>query len=125
MPDLVQVERLAHRIRRATDVGDLALLATVLDDDVRMGGEEDTDDTCHCRAEILAWYGRMRGQGVHARVFEVVVRPDAAVLGMNVFWPPGLDERPATFFQVFRIVDGRVKDIRAYVDRDDALAFAG
>lgn len=124
MSDHPDVERIALRIRTAFEDRDLGLLATVLAEDVRWGGDEDAETTCHSRAEVLAWYGRLRAQGVRAHVMELDVLPGAAVLGLDLIWPPGMDEQPGRVYQVFRIVDDRVVDIRGCPDHAEALALA-
>jgi hypothetical protein len=94
---------------------------------VRWGGEEDTEDTCHSRADVLRWYTRLRDRGVRARVAEVLDLGDAVVLELALTGHEDdpQDELRARLFQVFRIGDGLVVDIRGFPERADALASAG
>jgi ketosteroid isomerase-like protein len=118
---------IAERLRTAFDGADLTLLGSLLAGEVRWGGEEDTDDTCHTRADVLRWYTRLHDRGVRARVTEVLDEGDVVLLGLAL---TGHDTDPARavpdhLFQVFHIVDGLVVDIRGFPDRADAAAFAG
>ena len=55
--DTQEAQAIAERLRSALEGRDLTTLAGILDPDVRWGGEEDTPQTCHNRADVLAWYG--------------------------------------------------------------------
>jgi hypothetical protein len=93
----------------------LTQLAPLLAPDVRWGGDEDTEQTCHSRGRVLAWYQRLRVQGVRVQVLGTRIRGDAVVLRMAVQWPEGWDDeelRRSTQAQVFRVRDGVVVDIR-------------
>jgi len=94
---------------------DLDQLAPLLSLDVRWGGEEDTEQTCHSRTQVLAWYRRLQVQGVRVQVLGTEIRGDTVVLRMAVQWPEGWDEedlRRATTAQAFQVRDGVVVDIR-------------
>jgi hypothetical protein len=125
--DAAVPDTIAERLRTAFDSADLTLLGTLLAGDVRWGGEEDTEDTCRTRSDVLRWYTRVRDRGVRARVTEVLDQGDTVVLGLAL---TGHDTDPADMlppllFQVFRIVDGRVEDIRGFPEREQAMEFAG
>lgn len=129
---------IGESLRDAFEAEDVTRLAVLLAPDVRWGGEEDSEDTCRTRGEVLAWYGRIRDRGVRARVTEVIDAGDAVVLGLGLY-VPGADPAaplpgrlvnpsqplPAQLFQVFRVVDGLVVDIRGFPERAEAVAFAG
>jgi hypothetical protein len=118
-------ETLAERLREVFEREDPALLAPLLAADVRWGGEEDSD-ACHTRAEVLAWYGQLHDRGVRARVTEILDTGGSVVLGFAIragsTGPRG--PLPAQVFQVFRVVDGLVVDIRGFPGREEAVAFA-
>ena len=107
--DAAVSDTIAERLRTAFDSADLTLLATLLDDDVRWGGEEDTPQTCHSRADVLAWYGGLHARGFRASVVEAMVEPDRIMLTLDVTRPGGGTGRNS---QVFRIAGGRIVDIR-------------
>ena len=104
------MEALAERLRSAFEAGDLVALAGLLDPDVRWGGEEDTDQTCHNRAEVLARYEALRARGVLVSVTEVSIERDAVVLGLDVTRPGGTEHRRV--HQTFTVAGGLVVDIR-------------
>jgi SnoaL-like domain len=119
------LQALADTLEAAFDRRDAAVLASVLAADVRWGSEEETPETCHSDREVLAWYERLRAQGVEAQVEEVVVRERAVVLGLLVSQPGEAPERdPMRVWQTFAVADGLVVEIRGYPERDEALAFA-
>jgi hypothetical protein len=117
---------LARRLGAALESDDPQALGVLLHPRVRWGGEEETPETCHSRGDVLAWYGRLHAAGVRARVKETVLAQRAVVLGLVVsgpgFGPDG--PRPDHVFQVFRLSDGLVADIRGFGARDEALAVA-
>ena len=123
MTGVRSIEAVAAGLTAALSVGDLDQLAPLLAPDVRWGGDEDTEQTCHSRAEVLAWYQRLRAQGVQAQVLGTQIRGDAVVLLMAVQWPEGWDsgdDRRSTQAQVFRVRDGLVVAIRDDIDHDHA-----
>ena len=122
MTDLT-AETIAPRLRAAFERRDAAKLRDLLDPDVRWGGEEDTDDTCHNRAQVLAWLANLQAQGARASVEEASVRPGSVVLHLSVALP-GLGANPAEVYQVFRVADGKIVEIRGYPERHEAEAFA-
>jgi len=119
-------EMMAARLREAFASGDLALLGPLLDPGVRWGGEEETEQTCHNRSDVLAWYGQLQAAGVSAQITDTLVCQDAVVLTFEV---AGRDRgpdgpRPDVVHQVFRLADGLVIDIRGYPQREFALVAA-
>ncbi len=116
MTGVRSIEAVAAGLTAAFAVGDLDQLAPLLAPDVRWGGDEDTEQTCHTRGQVLAWYQGLRLQGVRVQVLETQIRGDAVVLRMAVQWPrgwDGADLHRSTQEQVFRVRDGLVVDIRA------------
>ena len=103
--DTEETQAIAQRLRSAFEQQDLGILAGVLDPDVRWGGEEDTPETCHNRADVLAWYGGLIYRGFRARVAAAAVEPDRIVLTLDVTRPGGGTTRN---HQVFRIASGHV-----------------
>ena len=119
------LEAMAATLKAAFDQDDARRLAPVLAADVRWGGEGETPDTCHTDLEALAWYERLRLQGVGAQVEEVLVRESAWSWAC---WCRARGDSaatgPARVWQAFVVSDGLVVEIRGYPDRDAALAFA-
>ena len=107
--DSQDAQAIAQRLRGAFEARDLERLGDLLDPDVRWGGEEDTPQTCHSRADVLAWYGGLYARGFRASVVEVAAEPDRIVLTLDVSRPGGGTGRNS---QVFRIAGGRIVDIR-------------
>jgi hypothetical protein len=120
----MSIEDLAEQIEAALAAEDLDQMALLLADNVRWGGDEDSEGTCHTRADVLGWYRRMNKSGVKARPIERLVQPDAVIIGWDVSWPDGEQWRPTVRYQVFRVADGRVADIRGFPSKDEALAFS-
>ena len=119
------LQALADALEAAFDRRDAALLATLLAADVRWGGEEETPETCHSDREVLAWYERLRAEGVEAQVEEVVVRERAVILGLRVSMPGEAPESdPQQLWQTFAVAGGLIVEIRGYPEREEALAFA-
>ena len=114
--DTQEAQAIAERLRSAFERQDLGTLAGVLDPDVRWGGEEDTPETCHNRADVLAWYGGLIDRGFRATVAETAVEPDRVVLTLDVTRPGGGTSRS---HQVFRIAAGHIVDIR---DQEEGAA---
>jgi hypothetical protein len=119
-------ETIAGKLGRAFEEGDDDLFASLLDPAVRWGGEGDTPETCHTREQVLTRYRRLRDGGVGATVEETICQGDAVVLGLALRLPDRgapLD-LPPRVYQVFRLADGLVVDIRGFPTREEALARA-
>ncbi|MEA2591052.1 MAG: SnoaL-like domain, partial [Actinomycetota bacterium] len=102
-------QAIARRLTSALEARDLESLGEILAPDVRWGGEEDTPQTCHSRADVLAWYGGLHARGFRASVVEAAVEPDSVVLTLDVTRPGGGTSRN---YQLFRIAGGCIVDIR-------------
>ena len=107
--DTREAQAIAEHLRSAFEQQDLGILAGVLDPEVRWGGEEDTPETCHNRADVLAWYRGLIDRGFRATVAATAVEPDRVVLTLDVTRPGGGTTRN---HQVFRIAAGHIVDIR-------------
>lgn len=117
---MTDVESIAERLRLAYEARELNLLGEVLADDVRWGdGDEDADDTCHTRTDVLNTYDALVASGIEAQVTEVTVRDERVIVGLEVIAPEG-ERRP--LFQAFTVRGGKVVDIRGYPTRAEALA---
>lgn len=118
-------QAVAERLRVAFEAKDLALLGPLLDPNVRWGGTEETEQTCHSRSDVLTWYGQVQAAGMDAKVTETVALDAAVVLALVLSGPtPGPNaKRPGAVFQVFHLAGGLVVDIRGFERREQAIAF--
>ncbi|HMH90519.1 MAG TPA: ankyrin repeat domain-containing protein [Streptosporangiaceae bacterium] len=97
---------------------DLELLGSLLHPAVQWTG------LCRTSAEVLDWYRRSLADGIRPALESVEVDRDAVVVGMTLS-RPAVGTRPAPperLYQVFRVDDGQVVEIRGYPDRARALA---
>jgi hypothetical protein len=117
-------EAAAARLRAAFESSDLAAFGAVLDDAVRWGGEEETPETCHSRAEVLERLATQRTNGLRIRVIELVPGAEGVLLGLSVI-RPGQGHRERTRYQALKVRDERVVEIRGYESRAEAAARAG
>jgi hypothetical protein len=93
---------------------------------VRWGREDDTPETCHTRAQVLDRIGKQRAAGMQTQVLEVVPGTEAVLVGLDVKWPVSEGfARRRTIYQVMKVRDGHVVDIRGYDSRAEAAAQAG
>jgi hypothetical protein len=116
----------ADRLTAALETGDADLMESLLDPAVRWGGEQETEETCHSRDDVLAWYRTLHGSRARVEVADVVVRDGSVVLSMAITGseagPRG--QLPDLVHQVFHLEADLVIDIRGYPQREDALAWA-
>lgn len=89
MPGPDEARHVAERLRPALDSGDPAAYADLLDDNVRWGGAEETPETCHGRAQVLAWLEAQRASGLRTQLVEVVPGGGAVLAVLNVARPVG------------------------------------
>ena len=103
---------------------DLGRLATLLHPQVRWGGDEETDETCHGPEAVVDCYAALLSNGVAAHVDEVVVRGQRIMVRFLVH---GLDESTdaVPHYQVFTVAQGLVDDIRGSSDRAEAQRLLG
>jgi ketosteroid isomerase-like protein len=116
-------EEMAELVKAAIESPDLAAYGDLLDPDVRWGAPDDPTPSCRNRGQVLAWYARGREAGVRARVTEVTVAGDKLLVGLTV--TGGVEGGAVERWQVLTLSGGRIADIRAYDDRDEAVARAG
>jgi ankyrin repeat protein len=97
---------------------DLELLGSLLHPQVQWSG------LCNTSAQVLDWYRQSLAGGTRPAVESVEVDRDAVVLGMTMSRPAeGARPAPAErLYQVFKVHDGEVIEIRGYPDRASALA---
>jgi hypothetical protein len=115
------IEAVGAGLTAAFAVGDVDRLAPLLAPDVRWGGDGDTPQTCHSRAEVLAWYRHLQARGARVQVQHTEIRGDTVILRMAVRWPPDRDDedqRSATKTRLFQVRDGLVVDIRDSAGHD-------
>jgi hypothetical protein len=120
------IHEVAEQLASALESADEELLGPLLDPGVRWGGEEETEQTCHSRGEVVAWYRQLRDAGARAQVTETVVRERAVVLTLVLTGREGGPDaaRLDVVHQVFHLEEGLVIDIRGYPQRGLALAWA-
>ena len=97
---------------------DLELLGSLLHPQVQWTG------LCHTSAQVLDWYRQSLADGIRATVESVEVDRDAVLLGITLS-RPAIGARPAPaerLYQVFKVDNGEVIEIRGYPDRASALA---
>ena len=120
------VHDVARRLRAALDSGQLDAFGALLADNVRWGGEEDTPDTCHSRADVLRRLQKMRGGGMETRVVDVVPGENSVLLELRISQPASDGStRQRTVFQALTLRDGLVSDIRGFPSRTEAAERAG
>jgi hypothetical protein len=125
MPDSqMTIEGLAEQVRVALQSADLDAYRELLDPDVSWGPPDDDVSGCHNRAEVLAWYRQGRERGVRADVIETTTDRDKILVGLRVRGggDPSEEDVDSTRWQLLTVVDGRVKDIRGFDNRDEAIA---
>lgn len=121
--DTTAIDRLAEQIHLALQSADLDAYRELLDPDVSWGPPDDQVSGCHNRSEVLAWYRRGRDSGVRAEVVETVVSKDKILVGLKVRGSSGEADGggESDRWQVLTVVNGRVKDIRGFESRDEAV----
>jgi hypothetical protein len=102
-------EAIAGRLTAALEEQDASALFHLLDPDVRWGPEEETPETCHNRAQAMAWFARLAAAGTTATVAGVEVDVDRIVLSLDVTEPVrGQQLRRSQY----TVAGGRIVDIR-------------
>lgn len=112
----------AARLRAALECQDLAAYGEILDENVRWGAADETPETCHTRADVVARLTRQRAAGLQTQLLEIVAGEDTLLAGFKVTRPGSVEE---TVYQVLRVRNGQVVDIRGYPTRAAAAAQAG
>ena len=120
------VDDIARQLQAAMESGDLDAYGALLADDVRWGGEQDTPDACHSRADVLRRLHRMRSAGMQFSVLEVAPAENAILVGLQVNQPaPDGSHQHRTVFQVMTVRESRIAEIRGFPSRIEAAEHAG
>ncbi len=115
----------AARLRAALTTRDRRAFEALLADDVRWGGADETPETCHSRADVLRRLDAQSAAGLRADLVEIAPGADALLVVLDV-------SRPAqqgfagggTVYQVMRLHEHLIVDIRGYDSRAAAAAAA-
>jgi len=109
-------------LRTAIESGDLETFSNLLDPHVTWGAPGDPSPPCQTRAQVLRWFANGREAGRRAHIRSVTTNEDMILVRMTVTTPddPGSDR-----WEVLRVANGLVADIRGYDNEADARAAAG
>ena len=121
-----EAEAVARGVQAAFESRDLGAFGMLLDEHVRWGGEEETPQTCHTRADVLYRLAAQAAAGVETHVTEVVPGDESILVGLRVKRPvrDGFS-REHSVYQVLKVRNGLVVDIRGYPSRSAAAGRAG
>jgi hypothetical protein len=123
LPDrTATIDRIAASLRIALADGDLERFADLLDPRVTWGAPGDPAPSCQNRKQVLAWYANGRAAGRRAEIRRITINEDKILVTMFVTSP---GEVGSDRWQVLRVANGLVADIRGYDDETDARAAAG
>lgn len=116
---------LLERVRTAITTRDLVAFGSLLADDVRWG-DDDHPRACRNRAQVLATFSRILGEGAEAEIVEITEGPRGVLCALEVHWPEAA-ERPGDrrLFHTYLQRDGRISEIRRYDDRASAAEAVG
>jgi hypothetical protein len=99
-------------------------MAPYLAPDVRWGGDEETETTCHNATEVLRFLRMQRAYGLEVVEVRSVQPAGEAVIVDLLAKRPGGPPEPEPRYLVLRLADGKVTDIRGFPTEDEALASA-
>lgn len=117
---------LASAVEAAYASRDPAAFGTLLDEQVRWGNQDETPETCHSRAEVLRRMQARMDRGVDVHVHGATTADDAILLELHVVAPvAGGFARERPVYQVLRVRDGLIVEIRGYSTRAEAAVQAG
>jgi hypothetical protein len=120
--ETLEMELLAEQVRVALQSADLDAYRELLDPNVSWGPPDDPEWGCHNRKEVLEWYRQGRARGMRADVVETVVIRDKILVGLRVHGPEAAGEGDGMDrWQVLTVLEGRVKDIRGFDRREEAV----
>lgn len=123
LPDrTATIDRIAESLRAALSDGNLEKFADLLDPRVTWGAPDDPEPSCQNRKQVLAWYANGRAAGRRAEIRSITINEDKILVTMFV---TSLGEDGSDRWQVLRVANGLVADIRGYDDEADARAAAG
>lgn len=123
--DSEKMEDLAQSVRLALQSADLDAYRELLDPHVTWGPPDDDVSGCHNREEVLKWYQLGRDSGVRADVVETAVKGDTILVGLNIHPAPDKGGDDALRWQILKVANGRVTDIRGFEDREEAVRRMG
>lgn len=116
---------LADRPRRAYRDRDLDQLAPLLADDV-LWGDVGHPRGCRNRADVLATFSALMGEGVDGQITELEEGTEGLLCGLEVRWPEDSHRRrDPPLFHVYLVRGGLISEIRPYDDRAPAAEAAG
>jgi hypothetical protein len=114
---------LAAEIPRELTLETLPAMLALLSENVRWGGDEDTDDTCHSRTDVGAWLRGLLGTGLEVQIQEVLVLDRHLLLRL---WVTGLvGDQGFTRWELAAVERGQLVDVRPVDDEQDARARTG
>jgi catechol 2,3-dioxygenase-like lactoylglutathione lyase family enzyme len=117
--------QVAARLRAALTARDRSAFAVLLAENVRWGGPQDTPETCHTRTDVLRRLDAQTAAGLRADLIEVVPGEDALLVVLDVSRPARDGHaRGTTVYQVMRLHDGLIVDIRGCDSRAAAAIAA-
>jgi hypothetical protein len=115
------MERLAAQLQSAFASKDLGTLGQLLAPDARWG-DDDHPNRCRSRADVVATFNRLLGEGVEGTVTEAVVGPHGVAALLHVAWPNPGEGRSVDFYHSYLVANGLVVEIQRHDDRRSALA---
>jgi ankyrin repeat protein len=111
---------IAGQLAAAFESLDLELFASLLDPAVRWTG------LCQNADQVLRWYESILADGTRPTVQGVETRGDAVIVCVALSRPAvaAAPAPPTVVYQVFRVAEAAIVEIRGYQDRESALAAA-
>ena len=123
--DKLEMEQLAALVRAALASADVDAYRELLDPLVRWGPPDDETSGCHNREEVLEWYRLARDHGLRADVAETVVRGDKILVGLDIRQPGVTSGGEERRWQLLRVENSKITDIRGFDDRGEAVRRMG
>lgn len=117
---------LVHRGFTAALAGDTAVVAALLDEDVRWHGAGDDEGGCQNRKQTLRWMSEAISRGVRVELLEARELPDGRVL-LLLQRTLGEDETelPLPHGQILSFRNGKIAEMVVYPIAAEALQAAG
>jgi SnoaL-like domain len=115
------MDQIANQLRSAFATKDLDLLGQLLAPDARWG-DDDHPNRCRSRADVIATFDRLLGEGVEGTVTEAITGPNGVAVLLHVEWPNPGEGRGVNFYQSYIVADGLVIEIQRHDDRRSAIA---
>ena len=122
---VTDVDGVARLLQAAFDKHDLGSFGALLADDV-WWGDDLRPYVCRGRSDVLATFSRLVGQGIEAKITEIVVSPAGIVAVMQARWTDARSTRTETaLYHAYRVRNGLITQIGRYEARDAALDAIG